>query len=46
MKRLIMGIVLVTMLVSLAGCFIVPDGDRGRDHDRGERHEEHHEEER
>ena len=53
MKRIIMlGIVLVTMFVSLGGCFWGPEGrdrgdrgeghDRDRDggHDRDQRHEE------
>lgn len=42
MKRIILlGMVLVTMLVSLGGCFVgYPDHDRGRGgHDRGERHD-------
>ena len=44
MKRLVMGMVLVSILLSLAGCLVVDRDDRGWDHDRGERHEEHHEE--
>ena len=44
MKRIIMlGIVLVTMFVSLGGCFWGPEGrDRDRDggHDGDQRHEE------
>ena len=42
MKRIIMlGIVLVTMLVSLGGCYpgYYPDHDRGEGRDRGERHD-------
>jgi hypothetical protein len=40
MKRIIMlGIVLVTMFVSLGGCFWGPEGrDRGGGYDRGEGH--------
>jgi predicted small lipoprotein YifL len=41
MKRSIMlGMVLVTMLVSLGGCFVgYPEHDRDGGHDRGSRHE-------
>ena len=41
MKKIIMlGMVLVTMLVSLGGCFVgYPDHDRDGGRDRGERHD-------
>ena len=41
MKRFIMlAMVMVTMLVSLGGCFPgFPERDRGERHDRGDRHD-------
>lgn len=45
MKRLVVGVVLASILLSLAGCIIVDRDGRGWDHHGGgERHGEYHEE--
>lgn len=46
MRRLTMGIILITVLASLAGCFFVDRDGRRDGRDGYERHEEHHEERR